>query len=111
LLNTAIERLSDHVTPEYHTQIGVIKDAGSAAVFCVLILGARCAHRVDRNCRYESRANEPEKANSDRNDLLLSAFADSAPLAVLTAGRLEGLNRKVKHGQERKERDCPRGPA
>lgn len=40
LLNTAIEGLSDHVTPEYHSQIGVIKDAGSAAVFCILILGA-----------------------------------------------------------------------
>lgn len=38
LLNTAIERLADHVTPEYHPQIGAIKDAGSAAVFCALLL-------------------------------------------------------------------------
>jgi diacylglycerol kinase (ATP) len=38
LLNTAIERLSDHVTPERHVQIGIIKDAGSAAVFCLLLL-------------------------------------------------------------------------
>lgn len=38
LLNTAIERLADHVTPEFHPQIGAIKDAGSAAVFCALLL-------------------------------------------------------------------------
>lgn len=38
LLNTAIERLADHVTPDYHPQIGAIKDAGSAAVFCALLL-------------------------------------------------------------------------
>jgi diacylglycerol kinase (ATP) len=37
LLNTAIERLSDHVTPEHHIEIGIIKDAGSAAVFCLLL--------------------------------------------------------------------------
>src|SRR5262249_47334683 len=35
LLNTSIERLSDHVTPEHHIEIGMIKDAGSAAVFCL----------------------------------------------------------------------------
>jgi diacylglycerol kinase (ATP) len=40
LLNTAIERLSDHVTPEHHIEIGIIKDAGSAAVFCLLLLAA-----------------------------------------------------------------------
>jgi diacylglycerol kinase (ATP) len=33
-LNTAIEKLSDHVTPEHHMAIGRIKDYGSAAVFC-----------------------------------------------------------------------------
>jgi diacylglycerol kinase (ATP) len=38
LLNTAIERLADHVTPEQHPRIGAIKDAGSAAVFCALLL-------------------------------------------------------------------------
>ena len=38
LLNTAIEKLADHVTPEWHSQIGTIKDCGSAAVFCTLCL-------------------------------------------------------------------------
>ena len=38
LLNTAIERLSDHVTPEHHVEIGIIKDAASAAVFCLLLV-------------------------------------------------------------------------
>lgn len=35
-LNTAIEKLSDHVTPEHHYDIGRIKDFGSSAVFCGL---------------------------------------------------------------------------
>jgi diacylglycerol kinase (ATP) len=35
-LNTAVEKLSDHVTPEQHFAIGRIKDFGSAAVFCGL---------------------------------------------------------------------------
>ena len=30
LLNTSIEKLSDHVTPEHHVEIGIIKDACSA---------------------------------------------------------------------------------
>ena len=38
LLNTAIEKLADHITREQHPEIGVIKDFGSAAVFCVLCL-------------------------------------------------------------------------
>ncbi len=38
LLNTGIEKLSDHVTPSHHPQIGAIKDYGSAAVFCALLL-------------------------------------------------------------------------
>ena len=38
LLNTAIEKLSDHVTPEHHVEIGIIKDAASAAVFCLLLV-------------------------------------------------------------------------
>lgn len=37
-LNTAIEKLSDHVTPERHRDIGRIKDFGSTAVFCALAL-------------------------------------------------------------------------
>ena len=35
-LNTAIEKLSDHVTPQLHRDIGRIKDFGSAAVFFAL---------------------------------------------------------------------------
>lgn len=38
LLNTAVEKLADHVTPEWHSQIETIKDCGSAAVFCTLCL-------------------------------------------------------------------------
>jgi diacylglycerol kinase (ATP) len=38
LLNTAIEKLADHVTPEWNRDIGIVKDIGSAAVFCVLLL-------------------------------------------------------------------------
>lgn len=34
LLNTCAEKLCDHVTPDRHPQIKVIKDMGSAAVFC-----------------------------------------------------------------------------
>jgi diacylglycerol kinase (ATP) len=37
-LNTAIEKLADHVTPDHHIDIGRIKDYGSAAVFCVICL-------------------------------------------------------------------------
>lgn len=32
LLNTAIEKLCDHVTPDRHDQIKIVKDVGSAAV-------------------------------------------------------------------------------
>jgi len=38
LLNTCAEKLCDHVTPERHPQIKIIKDMGSAAVFCALVL-------------------------------------------------------------------------
>lgn len=38
LLNTAVEKLADHVTPEQHMVIGRIKDYGSAAVFCGICL-------------------------------------------------------------------------
>jgi diacylglycerol kinase (ATP) len=37
-LNTAIEKLADHVTREQHREIRRIKDFGSAAVFCSLCL-------------------------------------------------------------------------
>jgi diacylglycerol kinase (ATP) len=40
LLNTSIEKLCDHVTPEIHLSIGKIKDLGSAAVFCMIVLTA-----------------------------------------------------------------------
>ena len=38
LLNTAIEKLSDHVTPEHSHAIKVVKDLGTAAVFMALAL-------------------------------------------------------------------------
>jgi diacylglycerol kinase (ATP) len=38
LLNTAIEKLADHVTPARHPGIGRIKDMGSAAVGVALVL-------------------------------------------------------------------------
>ena len=38
LLNTAIEKLSDHVTPAQHPDIGRIKDMGSAAVGVALAI-------------------------------------------------------------------------
>jgi diacylglycerol kinase (ATP) len=34
LLNTAIEKLCDHVTPSHHPEIGAIKDVASAAALC-----------------------------------------------------------------------------
>ena len=38
MLNTALEKLSDHVTPEHSHAIKVVKDLGSAAVFFALML-------------------------------------------------------------------------
>ena len=38
LLNTALEKLSDHVTPDSHPGIGKIKDMASAAVGVSLLL-------------------------------------------------------------------------
>jgi diacylglycerol kinase (ATP) len=38
LLNTAIEKLSDHVTPAQHPDIGRIKDMASAAVGIALVI-------------------------------------------------------------------------
>jgi diacylglycerol kinase (ATP) len=40
LLNTAIEKLADHITRETHPSIGRIKDMGSAAVGLALVLAA-----------------------------------------------------------------------
>lgn len=39
-LNTAIERLCNHVRPELHVDIKVTKDLGSAAVLCAILLAA-----------------------------------------------------------------------
>ncbi|APE02079.1 diacylglycerol kinase [Alteromonas mediterranea] len=38
LLNTAIEKLCDHITTDFHELIGRAKDIGSAAVFVSLML-------------------------------------------------------------------------
>ena len=38
LLNTAIEKLADRITRERDPAIGMVKDFGSAAVFCMLCL-------------------------------------------------------------------------
>jgi len=38
LLNTAIEKLCDHLAPELSAQIKVVKDLGSAAVFISVVL-------------------------------------------------------------------------
>jgi diacylglycerol kinase (ATP) len=38
LLNTALEKFADHVTPDTHPKIGFVKDLGSAAVGLSLLL-------------------------------------------------------------------------
>ena len=38
LLNTAVEKLADYITRQHHPDIGMVKDVGSAAVFCTLWL-------------------------------------------------------------------------
>jgi diacylglycerol kinase (ATP) len=38
MLNTAIEKLADHVRREQHPEIGLVKDLGSAAVMFSLVL-------------------------------------------------------------------------
>ena len=40
LLNTAVEKLADRVTLDHDPRIGMAKDFGSAAVFCMLCLDA-----------------------------------------------------------------------
>jgi len=37
-LNTSIEKLADHVRPEIHPEIKIVKDLGSAAVLMMLVL-------------------------------------------------------------------------
>lgn len=39
LFNTAIENLADHVHPDLHPQIRIVKDCAAAAVLC-MVLGA-----------------------------------------------------------------------
>ena len=39
LLNTAIETLADHLSPEIHPQVRIVKDCAAAAVF-VAVVGA-----------------------------------------------------------------------
>jgi diacylglycerol kinase (ATP) len=38
LVNTALEKLCDHLAPELHPKIKVVKDLGSAAVFVMIAL-------------------------------------------------------------------------
>ncbi|MGE3246253.1 MAG: diacylglycerol kinase [Beijerinckiaceae bacterium] len=38
MLNTCVEKLCDHVTPERHDDIRVVKDMGSGAVFAALAI-------------------------------------------------------------------------
>jgi diacylglycerol kinase (ATP) len=38
LLNTCVEKLCDHVTPQIHPQVKAVKDMGSAAVLCAICL-------------------------------------------------------------------------
>jgi diacylglycerol kinase (ATP) len=42
LLNTCIEKLCDHVTPNLNPHIRAVKDMGSAAVFCAILGCALC---------------------------------------------------------------------
>jgi diacylglycerol kinase (ATP) len=53
LLNTAIETLADHLNPEVHPQIRVVKDCAAAAVFvCVVaalaVAAALAVHLLHR---------------------------------------------------------------
>jgi undecaprenol kinase len=49
LFNTAIEHLADHVHPELHPQIRVVKDCAAAAVLCAALgaLGVAIAFAVE----------------------------------------------------------------
>lgn len=51
LLNTAIEALADHLSPELHPQIRVVKDCAAAAVFvsvvaAVVVAAALVVHLI-----------------------------------------------------------------
>jgi undecaprenol kinase len=50
LFNTAIERLADHLHPELHPEIRIVKDCAAAAVLCVSVgaIGVAIALLVDR---------------------------------------------------------------
>jgi len=53
LLNTAIETLADHVSPELHAQIRIVKDCAAAAVFvavvgALVVAAALAAHLLHR---------------------------------------------------------------
>jgi undecaprenol kinase len=53
LLNTAIETLADHLSPEFHPQIRVVKDCAAGAVLvCVIgalvVAGALTVHLLHR---------------------------------------------------------------
>ena len=39
IVNSGLEELCDHVTPERHPDIKAIKDMGSATVFCAHLIG------------------------------------------------------------------------
>jgi undecaprenol kinase len=49
LFNTAIEHLADHVQPELHPQIRLVKDCAAAAVLCAALgaLGVGIAFAVE----------------------------------------------------------------
>ncbi len=101
-LNTAIEKFSDHVTPEHHKVIGRIKDYGSAAVFSAICLaglvwlaalatlrsdmryGSLSVQFVFRARRYLIR---PDRAGLDHSG---SGIVRSRPLSV-AAKRVTGL--------------------
>jgi len=40
LINTALEKLCDHLAPEHSPNIKVVKDLGSAAVFVAILIAA-----------------------------------------------------------------------
>ena len=50
LFNTAIERLADHLHPQLHPEIRIVKDCAAAAVLCVSLgaIGVAIALLVDR---------------------------------------------------------------
>jgi undecaprenol kinase len=49
LLNTAVERLADHLHPNLHPQIRIVKDCAAAAVLLVVVgaIGVAAALAVD----------------------------------------------------------------